>query len=156
MKLNKEKFLVKRLTKRDTDIFQKLILLFKDVFEMEKFKEAEIVYLEKLLKEPKVIVFVVLYESEVVGGLTAYELAAYHAEGSEIFIYDIAVKREFQGHGAGKKLIGSVKEYCRENGIREFFVEAHQEDIDAVNFYHSTGGKAERVVQFNYEVDAQP
>jgi ribosomal protein S18 acetylase RimI-like enzyme len=59
----------------------------------------------------------------VLGGPAAYELVNYYSEGAKIFIYHIAVKPEFQRHGAGKKLITSVKEYCRENGIREFLPE---------------------------------
>ena len=38
----------------------------------------------------------------------------------------------------------------RKNGINEFFVLAHEEDEHAVEFYHSTGGKSEKVVNFLY------
>ena len=76
----------------------------------------------------------------------------YYSENSEIFIYDLAVKPEYQRMGVGKSLIHKLKEYCVENGIVEFFVLAHEEDEHAIEFYRSTGGKREDVVNFLYKV----
>lgn len=51
-------------------------------------------------------------------------------------------------------MLSTLKEYCRQNGIREIFVDASEHDKHAVDFYHSSGGKAEKVVQFIYTVDS--
>jgi aminoglycoside 3-N-acetyltransferase I len=123
------------------------------------FEEAEPVIsnetnLVKLLSKNNFIAIVVFSENEVVGGLTAYELPMYYSENSEIFLYDFAVKPEFQRIGIGKRLIHSLKDYCKKNGIKEFFVLAHEEDEHAVEFYHSTGGKSEKVINFIYEATA--
>jgi aminoglycoside 3-N-acetyltransferase I len=53
--------------------------------------------------------------------------------------------------GVGKELIRSLKEECSRNGIKEFFVMAHEEDEHAIEFYRSTGGTSEKVVNFLYE-----
>ena len=92
------------------------------------------------------------YENEIAGGLTAYELPMYYSNHSEILLYDLAVKAEYQRMGFGKRLIHALKEYCIRNGINEFFVLAHEEDEHALEFYRSTGGKSEKVINFIYDV----
>jgi aminoglycoside 3-N-acetyltransferase I len=150
-----EEFQIKLLGKKDVLLFQKLIRLFQEVFGMEKLIEVEESYLIRLLEKPDFIAYGVIFGNEIVGGLTAYELTTYYSEDSEIFIYDIAVKPEFQRKGLGKQLLSSLKKYCKQNGISVLFVEVHEEDEHAVNFYHSTHGKAERVIHFNYYLDKE-
>ena len=88
---------------------------------------------------------------DVTGGLTAYILPKYYSDSSEVLLYDLAVKPENQRMGIGKKLIQTLKEYCSSKGIQEFFVMAHEEDGHAIEFYRSTGGTGENVVNFLYE-----
>jgi aminoglycoside 3-N-acetyltransferase I len=144
---------IKRLGKQNVLIFQKLIRLFQEVFETEQLIACEESYLERLLEKPGFIAYSAIFENEVVGGLTAYELPMYYTANSEIFIYDIAIRPAFQRKGVGKKLLLSLEEYCRQNGINLMFVAASEEDEHALDFYHSTGGKAEKVVHFNYSID---
>jgi len=141
---------LKRLGKKDVLLFENLNKLFYEVFEMGKYKPVEKAYLQKLLNNTHFIAFVAIYNGEVIGGLTAFELPMYYAQYSEVLIYDMAVQTDFQRKGVGKKLIKSLKEYCKKNGIKEFFVPANEEDKHALAFYKSTGGKAEKVVHFNY------
>ncbi len=79
----------------------------------------------------------------------------YYSNSSEIFLYDLAVKPEYQRMGIGKGLLQSLKEYCLKNGIKEFFVMAHEEDEHAIEFYRATGGRGERVVNFLYEASEE-
>jgi aminoglycoside 3-N-acetyltransferase I len=150
MKYPIENFQIKRLDKNDVLLFQKLILLFQEVFEMESSAIPNDSYIERLLAENDFICYVAVLDNEIAGGLTAYQLPLYYSESSEIFIYDIAIKQEFQRQGLGKKLISVLKEYSKENGIKELFVAANIEDEYALDFYHSTGAKAEQVVHFSY------
>jgi aminoglycoside 3-N-acetyltransferase I len=150
--IKKKVFKIKKLAKNDLPLFKELILLFHEVFDIKNTKGAEESYLNNLLKKPGFIACVVIRENKVIGGLTAYELPLYYGNYSEVYIYDMAVKQEFQRQGIGKKLIAELKQICKKNGIREMFVEAHEEDKHAVDFYKSTGGKAERVVHFNYKL----
>jgi len=143
---------IKRLTKEDLSYFTSLINLFNLVFEEESKIGSEANSL-RLLNSAGFIAIVAIAENEVVGGLTAYELPMYYSDSSEIFLYDLAVKPEYQRMGIGKGLLHSLKEYCIENGIKDFFVMAHQEDQHAIEFYLATGGKAEKVVNFVYELE---
>ena len=145
---------IKRLTKEDLSIFNSLINLFNLVFEEEPKIGSEANSL-RLLENERFIAIAALVENEIAGGLTAYELPMYYSDTSEIFVYDLAVKPEYQRMGVGKGLLQSLKEYCIRNGIQDFFVMAHAEDEQAIEFYHATGGKAEKVVNFVYERETQ-
>ena len=145
---------IKRLTKEDLSNFTSLIELFNLVFEEESKIGSEVNSL-RLLNNSGFIAIVAIAENEVVGGLTAYELSMYYSDASEIFLYDLAVKPEYQRMGIGKGLLQNLKEYCIENGIKDFFVMAHEEDEHAIEFYHATGGKSEKVVNFVYDVEPQ-
>ena len=141
---------IKQLTKQDLSEFTSLVDLFNTVFE-EESKIGSKANLLKLLNNKSFIALVALAENKVVGGLTAYELPMYYSDSSEIFLYDLVVKPDHQRMGIGKGLLQRLKEYCTENGVKEFFVMAHEEDEHAIEFYHATGGKAEKVVNFLYE-----
>jgi aminoglycoside 3-N-acetyltransferase I len=150
MKPASKPFEVKRLTKEDLSTFKSLVDLFNTVFEEEPV-HGENRNLPKLLGSNNFIAMVAVSENEVLGGLTAFELPMVYSEHSEIFIYDLAVKTEYQRMGIGKGLIQSLREYCIKNGIGEFFVLAHEEDEHAIEFYRATGGKSEKVVNFLYK-----
>ena len=140
--------------KEDLSKFTSLINLFNMVFEEESKIGSEANSL-RLLNSAGFIAIAAIAENEVVGGLTAYEFPIYYSDSSEIFLYDLAVKPEYQRLGVGRGLIQRLKEYCIENGIKDFFVMAHEEDEHAIEFYHATGGKAEKVVNFVYELETQ-
>jgi len=150
MKPDLSSFQVKRLTKEHLADFQALIHLFNEVFE-EETKIGSGPHLLNLLSSRNFIVLAALINNEVVGGLTAYELPMVYSDASEIFLYDLAVKAEHQRKGIGKGLLQALKDHCTKNEIKEFFVMAHEEDQHAVEFYRSTGGKGEKVINFLYE-----
>jgi aminoglycoside 3-N-acetyltransferase I len=143
---------IKRLAKPDLLHFQQLIELFQTVFEA-KIHLPSSVYLTQLLEKQDFIVYAIFVESEIVGGLTAYELPMYGAEYAEIFIYDIAIKPAFQRQGFGKKLLSVLKDHCKQHKIPEMFVAADEADLHALDFYHATGGKFAKVIHFNYSAE---
>jgi aminoglycoside 3-N-acetyltransferase I len=150
MKPEISSFQIKRLTKEHLADFHALVNVFNMVFEEESKIGSEI-HLIKLLGDESFIALAALAENEVVGGLTAYELPMYYSDSSEIFLYDLAVKSEYQRMGVGRGLIQRLKAHCLRQGIKEFFVMAHEEDTHAIEFYRSTGGKSEKVINFLYE-----
>ena len=152
MNLNAEPIEVKKLTQEDVSVFKLLIHLFNVVFEEDEAAISSEAHLFELLSSRHFVALAAFYENEIAGGLTAYELPMYSSDRSEIFLYDLAIKPDYQRRGIGKHLIHHLKDYCLANGIDEFFVMAHEEDIHAVEFYRSTGGKSEKVVNFLYQL----
>jgi len=145
-----ENIKIKRLDHEDISDFIDLICVFEDVFEMKNFKMPDESYLQKVLKKEGFMVFTALFQNNVVGGLTAYTLDAYYSKTTYVYIFDLAVKRQFQRKGIGKMLISSINTYCESIGVDEVFVQADLADDYAIDFYRSTGGLAEDVVHFTY------
>ena len=145
---------IKRLTKENIYEFKSLIHLFNIVFEEESKIGSEANSLS-LLNNKAFVALAAVDGETVVGGLTAYELPMYYSDNSEIFLYDLAVSPDHQRMGVGKELLHGLKEHCRAKGIKTFFVMAHEEDAHAIEFYRATGGKAEKVVNFVYDMEPQ-
>jgi aminoglycoside 3-N-acetyltransferase I len=152
--MNSKTFEIRKLASQDLAEFRSLIDLFNQVFEEMQPVAASDSHLQRLLSSRAFIALAAFFENEVVGGLTAYELPMYQTESSEILVYDLAVRPDFQRKGIGQGLIRHLKEYCSRQGIQEFFVLVHEEDEHAIEFYRATGGQGERVINFVYEADA--
>ena len=151
MKPNLNTLEIKQLTDANLPIFKLLINLFNTVFEEDQSNKGSDRNLLSLLGNRHFIGMAALVENEVVGGLTAYEIPMYYSDSSEIFLYDLAVDPQYQRLGIGKRLMQSLSEYCLKQGIKEFFVMAHEEDEHAIDFYRATGGKSEKVINFLYK-----
>lgn len=155
MGMNSKTFEIRKLASQDLAEFRSLIDLFNRVFEETQPASASETHLRVLLSTRSFIALAAFVENEVVGGLTAYELPMYQKASSEILVYDLAVRPDYQRRGVGKQLLYHLKEYCSALGIQEFFVLVHEEDEHAIEFYRATGGKGERVINFVYEAAAR-
>lgn len=145
---------IKKLKGSDIDLFVELIRLFEDVFEMEAFSLPTKDYLQNVLLKPDFFVFVAIAGNKVVGGLTAYTLHQYYTTRPLAYIYDLAIARQFQRQGIGKKLIAATNLYCKEKGFEEVFVQADKVDDYALKFYRSTSPTAEeQTVHYFYTLD---
>lgn len=143
---------MQRLSRQDIDQFIDLVKVFEDVFEMKNFVLPEWPHLHGLLGDDHFMAFVAIAGNKVIGGLTAYVLLQYYNVRPLAYIYDLAVKREFQRKGIGKKLVAAVNSYCKMKGFEEVFVHADKADGYALDFYRSTNiTDEEQVVHFYYK-----
>jgi aminoglycoside 3-N-acetyltransferase I len=141
---------IQKLSNQNLDAFIELICIFENVFEMKNFIQPDKKHLQELLNKEDFFVFVAVSEGKIVGGLMAYSLMQYYSESSLVYIYDLAIKKEFQRKGIGRKLISGITDYCKEFGVEEVFVQADEADTHALDFYQSTGARSEKVVHFYY------
>ncbi|MEP7167904.1 MAG: GNAT family N-acetyltransferase [Bacteroidota bacterium] len=139
-----------KLNNRDTGKFTELIRVFEDVFKMNNFKMPDEIYLQGLLDKNDFFVFVALQDNKVIGGLTSYIMQQYYSKSPLVYIYDLAVKTEFQRQGIGKMLIAANNNFCRGIGVEAVMVEADEVDDYAIEFYQKTGAKGEKVIHFDY------
>ncbi len=144
---------IEKLNPGDINKFTELIRLFEDVFEMKNFKMPGEIHLQQLLQKDDFFVFVALWDNNVVGGLTSYIMQQYYSKSPLVYIFDLAVKTEFQRQGIGKMLIESNNRYCKVISVESVMVQAHEVDDHAVKFYHSTGATAEKVIHFDYSLN---
>jgi aminoglycoside 3-N-acetyltransferase I len=146
--------IIKKLNSGDIAKFTELINLFAEVFEMKNFSMPNDKHLLKVLTKPHFMVFVAIRENQVVGGLTAYTLEQYYSDKPLAYLYDLAIRVDFQCQGIGKKLIAALTEYCRLHGYEEVFVQADKVDDYALEFYRSTPiTNEEQVVHFYYTLE---
>ncbi|MEO5582875.1 MAG: GNAT family N-acetyltransferase [Saprospiraceae bacterium] len=148
----KNKHLIIKLEHHDIMLFRNLLILFNEIFESDTDTIPGDIYLKSLLANPDFLVFVLLIEDKVLGGVTAYLLPKYYSEASELYLYDVAIHPDLQRQGFGKEMIETVKQYCLSHRISEAFVDAHEEDKHAYEFYQSTGGVADKVFHFTYKL----
>jgi aminoglycoside 3-N-acetyltransferase I len=145
---------IKKLESPDLQQFVQLVRLFEDVFNMENFTIPPEEHLQSLLAQDGFYAFVALDENDrIVAGLTAYKLVQYYSTRPLVYIFDLAVKKELQRQGIGKKLIKAINNFCREAGAEEVFVQADRVDDYALDFYRKTTAIEEDVVHFYYPLD---
>jgi aminoglycoside 3-N-acetyltransferase I len=108
-------------------------------------------YVAGLLALPSFWAIAAIDGDEVVGGLTAHTLPMTRVQGSEIFIYDIAVRADRQRRGVGRSLVTHLREAAAAEGIGIVFVPADDEDQHALEFYRALGGDASPVTFFTFE-----
>ena len=134
----------------DLEKLRDLVRLYEDVFEMKEFVIPSDAYLQSLLDKNGITFLVAEKNGKVVGGLTAHDLPSTYFEANEVYVYDLAVAKNHQRTGIGKKLLEKLAAICKKKGEREFFLQADIDDQPAVDFYRSTGGVAENVIHFSY------
>jgi len=74
----------------------------------------------------------------------------YYSTSPLVYIFDLAVKTEFQRQGIGKMLIAGNNSHCMAIGAEAVMVQADEPDEHAIEFYLSTGAKAGKVIHFEY------
>jgi aminoglycoside 3-N-acetyltransferase I len=142
---------ISKLSSNDLKDFLELVKVFEVVFEMNDFKMPEAVHLQRLLDKPDFFSLVARVDNRVAGGLTVYILHRYYSTKPGAYIYDMGVLPEYQRKGIGKKLIGHLFGYCRENNFEEVYVEAESGDTGAVNFYRQLHFSSElQATHFTY------
>ena len=90
-------------------------------------------------------------EGAVVGGLAAYVLDKFEREGSEIYIYDLAVAEAHRRTGVATALIEQLKTIAAARGAHVVFVQADHGDEPAIALYSKLGIR-EDVLHFDIAV----
>ena len=136
------------LSSEDLSSFRQLIQLFQQVFDEPTNGALADDFLSARLSDHRFIVLVATQDGQIVGGATAYELPLYTHPQSEWLIYDVAVHRDFRRQGIGSGLLQHLQAEAQKRGVTDLFLDAHVEDIHAIEFYRRLGAKEEKVHQF--------
>jgi len=139
-----------RLGTGDRDLARALFSLMAQVFE-EACRPLSDGYLDRLLAREEFWALAALEGEQIVGGVTAHVLPMTSTETSELFIYDVAVRRDRQRSGVGRRLIADLRDRAAAAGIEVLFVPADNDDTHALDFYRALGGVASPVTFFTFE-----
>jgi aminoglycoside 3-N-acetyltransferase I len=126
-----------------------LFSLMAEVFE-EECEPLGDGYLDRLLSRQEFWALAALDGGQIVGGVTAHVLPMTSTETSELFIYDVAVRRDRQRSGVGRRLIADLRDQAAAAGIEVLFVPADNDDTHALDFYRALGGVASPVTLFTF------
>lgn len=138
------KFKYLRIKKGNIKTFRELNALFAVEFGdpiAYESKKPTVRYLSKLIAKPHFIAIVAIDKNQVVGGLVAYVLEKFEQQRSEIYIYDLAVKKSFRRKGIATNLIRELQKIGKKLGAYVIFVQADKVDKPAVALYSSLGVK---------------
>jgi aminoglycoside 3-N-acetyltransferase I len=140
---------IRRLEVADKQLAQQTFLTIAQVFD-EECAVLSSRYLEILLGRQDFLAFAALAGGQVVGGITAFILPLTRLEQRELFVYDIAVRVEWQRKGIGRALVKTLRQAAAAEGIAEGFVLADNEDTHALDFYRALGASASPVTAFSF------
>ncbi len=57
-----------------------------------------------------------------------------------LYVQSLYLLEEFCGIGFGRKAFEFIRDYCRRNGYRKFYLGCHPQNIRALGFYEKMGG----------------
>ena len=124
----------------DTETFKRLIALMGDVFEEPETYQGAVPgddWLDAFLAGPANFVVVARHADEVVGGLVGYVLDKFEQRRREAYVYDLAVDGAHQRRGVGTRLMREALAVARARGCYHLFVQADDDDPDAIAFYQA-------------------
>ena len=148
-------FIYKQISPSEIDTLKSLLKVFGEAFEDTSTYQNNIPndsYLKNLLSKENFIALVATADTEVVGGLVAYELEKFEQERKEIYIYDLAVSANYRRQGVATSLINKLKEIAKERKAYVIYVQADHGDEPAIKLYESLGTK-EDVYHFDIGIE---
>jgi aminoglycoside 3-N-acetyltransferase I len=140
---------IARLTPADEKLARQTFLVMAQVFNEDSAPLGS-PYLKGLLRRGDFWASAALVGKEVVGGITGFCLPLTRLERRELFIYDIAVKVDWQRKGIGRALFVSLRQAAAAEGIEDGFVLADDGDTHALDFYRALGATASPVTAFSF------
>jgi aminoglycoside 3-N-acetyltransferase I len=145
----------RRLTASDRKFARKMFAMMAELFgeETAPLRDA---YIDELLGRDGFWAIAAFTANEIVGGLTAHVLPMTRAASSELLIYDLAVSRDHQREGIGRRLIATLRTAAKTAGIQAIFVAADNQDAAALRFYSALGAASAPVTHFTFPLAENP
>ena len=103
-----------------------------------KPKKANSIF-DKISKNPDYIIYVAIDNGKVIGATTLLiEQKFIHDGGKVGHIEDVVVRKQYQGRGVGKKIIGALLKYAEKKGCYKTILDCTD---DLIPFYENLGFK---------------
>lgn len=142
---------IRRLCAGDEPVAADMFAMMVAVFdEGDACEPPDLEYVRGLLARPDFFAVAAIEGGTVIGGVTGHVLPMTRSRSSELFIYDLAVRRDRQRRGVGRALVETLRSLAAAQGIATSFVAADDEDTHALSFYRQLGGEAAPVTMFTF------
>ena len=101
-------------------------------------------YLDEMRRSDAHLMVAVKDES-VIGFLVSRRVPGAAAGTFDAEIYNIGVREEYQGSSIGQKLMGDLVRECRDNSVRDVWLEVRRKNMKAIRFYKRFGFKEDGI-----------
>lgn len=110
-------------------------IFINDVFDLEKqlIGDCSIDSIKNSLSSDVLKYFVLLKENEFIGFMECSIISP------EAELFDIAIKKEYQGKGYSKFLMNYLLEYCKSKNCDTIYLEVNKINYKAINLYKKFG-----------------
>ncbi len=99
-----------------------------------------------LLESNQAVVFVVEVENKIIG-MCSLQLLISTAQGSKVgLIEDVIITKNHQKQGIGKKLLETVKNWAKQQGLTRLQLLADKTNQNALDFYQSNDWKTTQLI----------
>lgn len=145
---------IRRLTGSDGERMRALNAVFAQAFDEHRTyldAQPDDAYFTRILSKEQVIVLVAIHDTEVIGGLVAYELEKLERARSEVYIYDLAVNESHRRQRIATRLIEHLRAIAHARGAWVVYVQADYGDDPAIALYDGLGVR-EEVLHFDIPV----
>lgn len=111
--------------------------MVEDVFQIEKtfFDVSDNSSILSSFKSQNLEYFVLFFENQIVGFLECSVIL------DEAELYEIAIKKEFQGRGLSKLLMEYFINFCNDKNVNTIFLEVNKINNKAISLYEKFGFK---------------
>ncbi|OPX17846.1 ribosomal-protein-alanine N-acetyltransferase [candidate division WOR-3 bacterium 4484_100] len=101
-------------------------------------------FFEQDLNKEDAVALVIEHNKTII----AYALAKF--EGEKFHITNIAVAKEYQSQGIGKKLMKRLEDAAQKKSCNILYLEVRKSNITAINFYRKLGYRIESICRYYY------
>lgn len=140
---------ITHLSPTNSSELHSLLTLYQKVFSME-VQSPSAKYFQELLQRPEVQFGIATEGEQIIGGYTIYILPSIYRTQPDIYLYDLAVDTDWQGHGIGKALISHLKTYAKEVSARSIYCSADIDSVQGNEFYQRNDFEKESVNEYRY------
>ncbi len=99
-----------------------------------------------LLESNQVVVFVAEVEHQIIG-MCSLQILISTAQGSKVgLIEDVIITKNHQKQGIGKKLLETVKNWAKQQGLTRLQLLADKTNQNALDFYQSNDWKTTQLI----------
>jgi len=100
--------------------------------------------------------FIVNYQNQILGfvELSSRNVVDGCLTSPVAYIEGLYLEKDYRGSGVGTNVVKSIKNWCKEHGFSELGTDTELSNIEAQNFFRSTGfQETYRIVEFCTKID---
>ena len=113
------------------------ILQLRDI--SDEFSNINSTKVKPFLEEKQNIALVAKLNNKIIGLIYGYSLTDFEGGTSQFYIYSVDIHSKYQDKGYGSRFMRFAIEWAKDNGFRECYVQANEDNTRACRVYEKVG-----------------